>query len=402
VGLSRGADNTNTLAAVRALGAEVLADGDAWTVKGVGLDGMRAPHSVIDCGNAGTAMRLLAGVLAGQPFESSLVGDESLSARPMRRVTAPLSLMGAVFSGREADGNVYPPLRIVGRRPLKPLQYESPMASAQVKSAILLAGLYADGETRVVEPGPSRDHTERMLKFLGAPVKTPEQGVVCIDPTGWDRQLAGAEFVVPADPSSAAFVVAAALVVNVDRVAAQEVCVNPSRTGFLDALALMGARVEREAMRNEAGEPTATLVVSRGAAQSLAATRVSGDLTVRAIDELPILAVVAAFADGVTEFCDAAELRVKESDRIATTVAMLREFGVEVSERPDGFSVVGSQGRTLRAARVDSAGDHRIAMAFSIAGLRATAPIIIHDCANVNTSFPEFRDLATQLGLNLT
>ncbi|HUH04252.1 MAG TPA: 3-phosphoshikimate 1-carboxyvinyltransferase [Kofleriaceae bacterium] len=403
-GLSGGGDNTSTRAAMAALGVRVDeqgGEGALVTVHGVGVDGLRAPSGVIDCGNSGTSMRLLCGLLAGQPFATTLTGDESLIKRPMRRVIDPITTMGGRVSGVPGPraGDVYPPLAIAacdGR--LQAIEYRLPIASAQVKSAVLLAALYADGLTRVIEPGPSRDHTERMLAHMGAPLVVREGGVVELDTRGWDRHLEVARFDVPGDPSSAAFLVAAALVAGAERVSVGDVCINPTRIGFLDALASMNARVELEARRDEGGEPTADIAVSYGAADDLRGAVIEGDVVVRAIDELPILAVVAARATGSTEFRDAAELRVKESDRIATTCAMLRAFGVEVDERPDGFTVHGVGDRPFSPATIDAAGDHRIAMSAAVAALRASGPVRIDDVANVATSFPTFAATLMELG----
>ncbi|HEU5059395.1 MAG TPA: 3-phosphoshikimate 1-carboxyvinyltransferase, partial [Kofleriaceae bacterium] len=342
-GLSGGQDNARTRVAMEAMGVRVRDLGPGRVrVAGVGLDHLSPAKGAIDCGNSGTSMRLLCGLLAGQRFDSRLVGDESLSKRPMRRVTEPLRSMGAIIDGvsrADRPGEVYPPLVVRGvSGRLRGIDVELAVASAQVKSAILLAGLYADGPVRVREPGPSRDHTERMLAALGAPLATARDGSVTLDPVGWDRRLAaGGAFEVPGDPSSAAFLVAAALVAGAPRLEIARVCLNPTRVGFLDALDEMGAGVRRVAAGDPggAGEPIGDLVVEAppGGA-GLRAASVGGSLVVRAIDELPILSVLAARADGTTEIADAGELRVKESDRLATTCAMLRAFGVEVEELP--------------------------------------------------------------------
>jgi len=401
-GLGGGADNQSTRRAIEAMGVEVSDDRGQLVVRGAGVDGLTAPRDTIDCGNSGTTMRLLAGVLAGQRFAATLTGDDSLRRRPMRRVVDPLAAMGARIEGAAGSkpGEVYPPLRVAGRgerAALQAIDYVLPVASAQVKSAVLLAGLWADGRTQVTEPGPTRDHTERMLARLGAPIGRAADGVAWVDTRGWDRRLTAGELVVPGDPSSAAFVVAAALVAGAGRVVIDQVCVNPTRTGFLDVVAAMGGQVAREREGGgERGEPTADLVVAgRG---GLAATVVSGALTVRAIDEIPVLAVLAARADGVTEFRDAGELRVKESDRIATTAAMVRALGAEVDEQRDGFSVRGRAGRPFTSCRVDAAGDHRIAMAAAVAGLAADGPVRVDDVDNVTTSFPGFATLLGGLG----
>ena len=390
LGLGDGADNGRSAKAITALGARVEKDGKALVIHGTGLDGMRAPAAAIDCGNSGTTIRLLCGLLAGQKFQSTLFGDESLSQRPMKRVIDPLTQMGAKLQGDT------PPLTVgPAPGPLRAIDYKLPMASAQVKTAVLLAGLYADGETKVTEPGPSRDHSERMLRYLGAPIRG-----TAIDTRGWDRRLAGAGFEVPGDPSSSAFLVAAALVAGAGEVRLPGICINETRTGFLDAIAAMGGRVELEDRADAGPEPTATLVV-RGAAPELRATEIAGDLAVRSIDELPILAVLAARARGTTVVRDAEELRVKESDRIATTCAMLRAFGVACEVRPDGFAVEGRAGECFAPAHVHAEGDHRIAMAAAVAGLAATGQTNIDDADNVATSYPGFAAALSALGVEI-
>jgi 3-phosphoshikimate 1-carboxyvinyltransferase len=362
---------------------------------------MRAPGAAIDCGNSGTSIRLLCGLLAGQRFQTTLFGDESLSKRPMRRVIEPLAAMGATITGPGSGPDVTPPL-VIGpaAAALRAIDYALPMASAQVKTAILLAGLYADGATAVTEPGPSRDHSERMLAYLGAPLTTAGRRTV-IETRGWARRLAGDGFEVPADPSSAAFLVAAALVAGAQEVRLPSICVNPTRTGFLDAIAAMGGSVVRDAPRDAGPEPVADLVV-RGPAPALRATEITGELAVRSIDELPVLAVIAARARGTTTVRDAEELRVKESDRIATTCAMLRAFGVACEPRPDGFVVEGAPDRPFTAARVHADGDHRIAMAAAVAALVADGPTEIDDADNVATSYPGFAAALRQLGATIT
>jgi 3-phosphoshikimate 1-carboxyvinyltransferase len=404
LGLGDGADNGRSAKAIVQLGATIRKDGAALVIDGTGLAGMRAPAGPIDCGNSGTTIRLLCGLVAGQRFATTLVGDESLSQRPMARVADPLRAMGAVISGAARAGkanDIVPPL-VVGPATgaLRPLVTTLEMASAQVKTAILLAGLYADGATRVTEPGPSRDHTERMLSYLGAPLTTLGR-TATIDTTGWNRRLAGAGFEVPADPSSSAFLVAAALLAGAGEVRLPNVCVNPTRTGFLDAIAAMGGRVELADRDDRGPEPVATLVV-RGPAQELHAIEIGGDLAVRSIDELPVLAVVAARARGTTVVRDASELRVKESDRIATTCAMLRAFGIACEAHPDGFTVEGRPDRPLDAARVTADGDHRIAMAAAVGGLVAAGETVIADADNVATSYPGFAAALRALGAELT
>jgi 3-phosphoshikimate 1-carboxyvinyltransferase len=395
-GLGDGADNGRSAKAITALGARIEREADALIIHGTGLDGMRAPAAPIDCGNSGTTIRLLCGLLAGQKFATTLFGDDSLSKRPMGRVIEPLAQMNAKISG--AGG--MPPL-VVGPAtgPLTAIEYVLPMASAQVKTAILLAGLYADGATSTTEPGPSRDHSERMLAYLGAPVFVDGRRTT-VDTRNWGRQIAGSDFEVPSDPSSSAFLVAAALVAGATEVRLPNVCINPTRTGFLDAIKAMGGTVELENARSTGPERVADLVV-RGAAAELRGTEISGDMSVRSIDELPILAVLAARARGTTTVRNAEELRVKESDRIATTCAMLRAFGIECEAKPDGFVVEGRPDGPLKAGAVHADGDHRIAMAGAIAGLVADGQSVIDDADNVATSYPGFAAALTSLGATI-
>jgi len=401
-GLGDGADNGRSAKAITALGAQIVREAGALVITGTGLDGMRAPTASIDCGNSGTTIRLLCGLLAGQRFETTLFGDESLNKRPMRRVIEPLAAMGASITGIGAGHDVTPPL-VIHAAPatgLTAIEYTLPMASAQVKTAILLAGLYADGATSVIEPGPSRDHSERMLAYLGAPLVVSGRRTT-IDTRGWDRRLAGTDFEVPSDPSSSAFLVAAALVAGADEVRLPNICTNPTRTGFLDVIAAMGGDVRLENVRTSGPEPIADLVV-RGKARSLRATEISGDLAVRSIDELPILAVLAARAVGTTVIRDAGELRVKESDRIATTCAMLRAFGITCDEQPDGFLVQGQGDRPFIRGEIHADGDHRIAMAAAVGGLVADGTTVVNDADNVATSYPGFAAALTQLGADVS
>lgn len=375
-GLSDGEDNRSSASLLAALGVRIERPAPARAiVHGVGLDGLTAPTGPLDCGNSGTTMRLALGILAGQPFSATLVGDHSLSRRPMKRVLEPLSRMGlTVVSAR--DGN-YPPLTVTGRRPLRAIHYDSPVASAQIKSAILLAGLWADGETTVSEPEVSRDHTERMLAWL-------REG----------QRLAARPIHVPGDLSSAAFLLGAALIVEGSEVTITDVGVNPTRTGFLDVLSAMGVTVERGAPVEKNGEPAADLHVRYG---PLRPTTIAGELTVRAIDELPLIATLAAFADGETRIRDAQELRVKESDRIAQTARFLRSFGVTVDEHEDGLTVHGVPNRTLTPGEVDADGDHRIAMCSSLLALRAPGSVI-RGAQTIATSFPSFHACLRALG----
>ena len=365
-GLGSGEDNQATGTVLGQLGVRIERGGDTARVYGVGLEGLQAPTAPLDCGNSGTTMRLMLGILAGQPFEVTLVGDESLSRRPMRRVLDPLAQMG--LEVLEAREGTYPPLRVRGRRGLRAMAYRSPIASAQVKSAVLLAGLWAEGETSVIEPARSRDHSERMLSWFGRP-------------------LAARPIRVPGDLSSAAFMLGAGLLVPGSDVTVEGVGVNPTRTGFLDVLTAMGADVTRSGESTSNEEPRADVRVRSG---PLRAVRIDGELTVRAIDELPLVACLAARAVGATEIRDAAELRVKESDRIARTATMLRSFGVPVDEHPDGMTVHGDPERALTPGGVDARGDHRIAMCGSLLALAAPAGTTISGAESIASSFPSF------------
>ena len=355
-------------------------------VHGVGLRGLRAPEGVLDCGNSGTAMRLLCGVLAGQAFDSVLTGDESLSKRPMRRVTGPLAQMGAIIE--TAEGGV-PPLQVRGYQALHGIDYASPIASAQVKSAVLLAGLYAEGETAVTEPRPTRDYTERMLSALGWPI-TFEPGRARL--TG-GRALQAIDIVVPADFSSAAFFIVAASLVPGSELVLRDVGMNPRRTGLLHVLRAMGADIVEENRHEAGGEPVADLVVRHA---ELRGIEVPVEHVADMIDEFPALFVAAACAEGVSTIRGAGELRVKESDRIAVMATGLRALGIRIDETPDGAVI---EGGALDGGAVESHGDHRCAMAFAVAGAVARGVITIRDCANVATSFPGFVELANSCGL---
>ncbi len=358
-------------------------------VHGVGIDGLKAPSAPLDCGNAGTGMRLLAGLLAGQAFDCTLVGDESLSGRPMRRVTGPLSQMGAKID-TESDGT--PPLHVHGGQSLQGIDFASPVASAQVKSAVLLAGLYAQGETSVVEPHPTRDYTERMLSAFGVDIEfSPGKARL----RGGQR-LRATDIVVPADFSSAAFFLVAASIIPGSELRLKQVGLNPRRTGLLHALRLMGADITEENPAEQGGEPVADLVVRHA---PLKGARIPEELVPDMIDEFPALFVAAAAAEGQTVVTGAAELRVKESDRLAAMATGLRALGMQVDETDDGATLHG--GITLGSGTIESHGDHRIAMAFAIAGQISGGEVRIHDIANVATSFPDFDGLARSAGFNL-
>jgi 3-phosphoshikimate 1-carboxyvinyltransferase len=371
-------------------------------VHGPGLEGLRAPDRELDCGNSGTTMRLLCGVLAAQRFGSTLVGDETLSRRPMMRVAAPLRARGAIVEGRPhatRSGEIVAPLRVgplPQGRSLTELEFESRVASAQVKSAILLSGLFASGTTRFKEPTVSRDHTERMLSSLGVPLRTVGS-VVELDPAGWDRRMPGFDITIPGDISAAAFLVVAAQVVNGSRVTARDVGTNPTRTGLLEIARDMGAGLAVESQGERRGEPVAEL---HAWGTPLRAISIGGETVPRAIDEIPIACALAARAAGTTKIRDAEELRHKESDRLATMAGVLRAFGVGCEEHPDGLDIEGREG-PLDAADVDSKGDHRIAMTSAVLGLVARGPTRIRDAACIATSYPKFVATLRALGARI-
>ncbi|HET7161431.1 MAG TPA: 3-phosphoshikimate 1-carboxyvinyltransferase [Rhodanobacteraceae bacterium] len=357
-------------------------------VHGVGLHGLRKPDGVLDCGNSGTAMRLLCGVLVGQGFDSTLAGDASLSKRPMRRVTDPLTAMGA--SIETAEGGT-PPLCLHGKQPLHGIEYAAPIASAQVKSAVLLAGLYADGETTVIESRPTRDYTERMLAAFDWPIAFG-QGRARLS---GGHSLHAIDVEVPADFSSAAFFIVAATIVPGSELVLRGVGMNPRRTGLLHVLRAMGADIAEENRRDAGGEPVSDLVVRHA---SLRGIEVPVEHVADMIDEFPALFVAATRAEGTTTIRGAEELRVKESDRIAVMATGLRALGIRIEETADGAII---EGGSLHGGTVDAHGDHRCAMSFAMAGALAQGAITILDCANVATSFPGFMQLAQGCGLAL-
>ncbi|MYE47601.1 MAG: 3-phosphoshikimate 1-carboxyvinyltransferase [Chloroflexi bacterium] len=383
------ADTRSTLECMRALGAEVEETApDALVVRGRGRSGLREAADVLDCGNSGTTMRLLSGLLAGFPFLSVLTGDGSLRQRPMGRIVQPLSALGARMSARAGD--TLPPLVIEGGAIAGGQRIETPVASAQVKSAILLAGLAAEGATTVAEPSRSRDHSERMLSAMGAHVAVEDATVTLTPPEG---DLQAVDVRVPGDVSTAAvWIVAATLHPDAD-VLLTGVGLNPTRAGVLDVLREMGAEIEELEPRTVGGEPVADLRVRSA---SLRGVRIEGAVIPRAIDELPLLALAGAVAEGETVIADAAELRVKESDRVATTAAALRALGAEVEERADGLAVGG--GARLRGGRVEAAGDHRLAMLGAAGALIAEGESQIEGADAVAVSYPAFWSDLARLG----
>jgi cyclohexadieny/prephenate dehydrogenase / 3-phosphoshikimate 1-carboxyvinyltransferase len=421
-GFLSGADALSTRNVFRQMGVKIDGpDAGKVRIEGVGLNGLKAPLEDLDCGNAGTAMRLLMGVMAGQNFSSTLFGDESLSKRPMRRVSGPLGEMGAQID----TTNGLPPVKIQGVTKLNSIQFKMPVASAQVKSAVLLAGLYAEGETQVIEPEITRDHTERMLRAFGVTVDSERrqmgEGEALVIRLRGGQRLKACKIDVPADISSAAFFLVGASISPGSNLVLEHVGVNPTRTGVLDILRLMGANIVLENQRDVGGEPVADLRVRYAPLKGL---HIPEHLVPLAIDEFPVLFVAAACAEGDTIVTGAEELRVKESDRIEVMAQGLSALGISVSTQADGMRIQGqkavkAQGSeqgtkedtsanvpvflpaVFKSGTVNSHGDHRIAMAFAMASLRAAGPIQILDTDNVATSFPGFVSLARQAGLLL-
>jgi len=376
-------DCLNTLKAFKELGVQIEKRGGEIAVRGRGKRSLKEPFNVIDLGNSGTSIRLISGILAGQPFYTVLTGDRYLRRRPMDRIALPLRRMGAQIYGRE-EGR-FPPLTVIGNENLKGIKYKSPKASAQVKSAILLAGLYAEGEVEITEPAKSRDHTERMLRAFG--VEVFDEGLTV--KLGEKRELeADLEIRVPADISSAAFFMVGALITPNSEVLLKEVILNPTRTGILKVMERMGADFEILNRRETSGEEVGDIVVRF--TSELRPTTVEGREIPTLIDEIPIIALLATQAQGETVIKDAEELRVKESDRIKTTVENLRAIGAEVEELPDGMVIKGKS--RLKGGKVFSHGDHRIAMTFAVASLITEGPVEIDDTACVSTSYPGFFD----------
>ena len=388
-GFLEGEDNLATLEAFRSMGVSIEGPhAGRVIIHGVGLQGLKQPAKDLYVGNSGTSIRLLSGLLAAQNFDSTLTGDTSLSSRPMRRVTEPLAAMGARVETTEAGT---PPLRIQGNSSLKGIDYEMPVASAQVKSCLLLAGLYAEGKTCVTEPAPTRDHTERMLQGFGYPVER-NGNKICIASGG---KLTATTIDVPADISSSAFFLVGASIATGSDLWLEHVGINPTRIGVINILRRMGAAIELSNERNVGGEPVADIHV-QGA--QLHGIQIPEDQVPLAIDEFPALFVAAACAEGKTVLTGARELRVKESDRIQVMADGLQTLGIDAQPTEDGMVL---QGGSIGSGMVHSQGDHRIAMAFTMAALRAQGTIEIENCANVKTSFPGFVSLAGQAGLTL-
>ncbi|MGF1529692.1 MAG: 3-phosphoshikimate 1-carboxyvinyltransferase [Candidatus Competibacterales bacterium] len=394
-GFLNGADCLATLEAFKRMGVAIQGPGVATAprpqvvVKGVGVDGLKAPDGPLDMGNAGTAMRLMAGLLAGQPFDSVLVGDASLSKRPMGRITEPLRAMGAVIDAAPGERA---PLAIRGGQTLTGIHYPSPLASAQVKSCLLLAGLYAQGRTAVTEPAATRDHTERMLMAFGYDVERRDATAAL---TGGGR-LTACPLEIPADVSSAAFFLVGASIAPGSEVVLERVGTNPTRAGIIALLQAMGADLTLENQRVLGAEPVADIRVRSAALRGI---EIPETLVPLAIDEFPALFVAAAVAKGETVLKGAQELRVKESDRIQAMADGLNALGADTTPTADGMVIRGKP--ELRGGRVDSLGDHRVAMALAMAGLRAAGEVHIDDCANVATSFPGFVDVAHRAGLSI-
>lgn len=388
-GFLEGEDSLATLKAFRAMGVTIDGPDDGRvTVHGVGMQGLRQPSDALDLGNSGTSMRLLSGLLAGQGMNLTLSGDASLSSRPMRRVTEPLSSMGAAIDTTD-KGTA--PLHIKAVEHLDPIHYQMPVASAQVKSCVLLAGLYAAGESCVVEPAPTRDHTERMLRGFGYRVAT-DGDRICLEGGG---TLTATTIDVPADISSAAFFLVGASITQGSDLTLRHVGMNPTRIGVINILRQMGASIEISNQQEVGGEPVADL---RVLGAKLKGIHIPESQVPLAIDEFPVLFVAAACAEGETLLTGAEELRVKESDRIQVMADGLQTLGIDADPTADGMVI---RGGTIRGGRVNSHGDHRIAMAFAIAALRAEGEIVIDDCANVDTSFPGFADLVNSIGMTL-
>ncbi len=384
-GFLNGGDTLCTVDAFRKLGIDIKVSNTNVVIEGKGLHGLGEPNEIIDAGNSGTTTRLITGLLAAQNFNSEITGDKYLQKRPMARIVEPLTKMGADITGR--DNNNLLPLKIRGRK-LKGIKYEVPVASAQVKSCLILAGLFADGVTEIIEPQKTRDHTERMLAHFGANLDINGNNIKVQNPD----QFQSSELIVPSDISSAAFFIVAALINPGSELLIRNVGLNPERTGVLDILKLMGANILIENERIDCGEPVGDIVAKYS---DLKGIEIKGKLIPKAIDELPIVSVAACFAEGKTVISEAKELRVKETDRIKAMVTELKKLGADIEELPDGMIVNGSE--KLKGAKCSSWGDHRIAMSIAVAATRAKGETAIEDSGCVAISFPEFFDLLERL-----
>lgn len=383
-----GHDCQATIRAMRAMGVKIEGPIEKRVVvRGVGKYGLKAPHTTIDCGNSGTTMRLLSGLLAAQPFPSVLDGDDSLRNRPMRRIIVPLLQMGAAVTASEGK----PPVYIQSSRGLKGITYDMPIASAQVKSCLLLAGMYADGETTIIEPSHTRDHTERLLTALGYPIHKSGQGITIMS----EGECIAADIIVPGDISSAAFFIVAACLLPGSDLIIQNVGINPTRTGILDILRLMGADIALFNKRLCGEEPVADLRIKHAPLEGI---DIPASLIPSAIDEFPVIFIAAACAKGQTKLQGAHELRVKESDRIGVMASGLRKVGIEAQDFEDGIII---QGGTIQGGMIDSEGDHRIAMSFAVAGAVSKQSIKILKCEHIATSFPHFLETAAMAGLRI-
>ena len=388
-GFLQGDDSLNTLRAFQAMDVSIERNADKVRVEGVGLHGLSKPENPLDMGNSGTAMRLMLGLLAGQAFDATLTGDESLSSRPMNRVIEPLRAMNAKIDSRPGG---MAPLEVHAQSQLRAIDYRMPVASAQVKSCLMLATLYVEGKSTISEPAATRDHTERMLRGFGCEVDTNGSDISIKG----GQTLYACDIEIPADISSAAFFLVAGSIAPESEITLQHVGINPTRTGVIEILRLMGADIMLLNEREIGGEPVADIRVRSA---ELKGINIPKSLVPLAIDEFPVLFIAAACAKGETQLSGAEELRVKESDRIQVMADGLKTLGIKAKPTADGISI---QGGNIGGGVVESHGDHRIAMAFSVASLRASETISIRDCANVNTSFPGFVDLARQVGMKVT
>ncbi len=372
-------DTLNTIKIFRQLGVKIIKKGPEYFIYGEGLRSFKKPSKTLYVGNSGTGIRLILGVLAAQKFKCTITGDKQIVKRPMNRIMQPLSLMGAKFE----SNNGYAPITVIGGR-LKGIKYKSPVASAQVKSGLLLAGLFAEGKTTVTEPEKSRDHTERMLKYFGADI-TVKGNTVTLKP---GRELKARKIFVPSDISSAAYFMVAGAILKGGSITVKHVGVNGTRTGIIDVMKKMGAKLKISKRKILNGEPVADITVSYS--NNLKAVKINGSIIPRLIDEIPVIAVLASFAKGKTEIKNAKELRVKETDRIKTVLENLKRIDVKTEEYEDGFAVYGDPDRCLKYAEIESHGDHRIAMSFAVAALASEKGLKIKNTECVNTSFPEF------------